>query len=237
MNLNCSSALLGLIALSYCAPCWPADTTLDIGSGQRIHAQVKSVKALRDANVVKQGYDYSCGAGALATLLTYGLDDPTTETEVLTAIMAELSKDEEALRKKEGLSLLDMQTFVHARGHKAQGFRLAPEYLAKLKRPVIVFIRPRGYEHFAVLKGVRGERVYLADPSLGNVRMPAYRFLDMWLDEKDGRGIVFLAERRDGSWPEPSPLAIRIDGVPAPEVLSARELLETGSRQLSLPSR
>jgi hypothetical protein len=235
MNVKFSGALVSLIALPYAAMCCSADTSLDIGGGQRIHARVTSLKALRDANVVTQGYDYSCGAGALATLLTYGLLVPTTEAEVLTGIMAELSEDEQALRKKEGLSLLDLQKFVHARGHKAQGFRLAPEHLPKLNRPVIVFIRPRGHEHFAVLKGVRGDRVYLADPSLGNVHMPAYRFLDMWLDKKDGRGIVFFAERGDGNWPEPSPLAIDIDGVPAPEIPIARDMLEMGGRQLSLP--
>ena len=60
-----------------------------------------------------------------------------------------------------------------------------------------MFIRPHGYRHFAVFKGVRGDRVYLADPSLGNVRMPLYRFLDMWANEA-GQGVIFAVEKSDG---------------------------------------
>lgn len=42
--------------------------------------------------------------------------------------------------------------------------------LRQLTGPVIIFYKPFGYEHFAVLKGVRGDRVFIADPSLGNYR-------------------------------------------------------------------
>jgi hypothetical protein len=44
-------------------------------------------------------------------------------------------------------------------------------------------------------------RVYLADPFLGTVRMPLYRFLDVWADEP-GRGIVLAMEPVDRSWPQ-----------------------------------
>lgn len=214
-------------ALLITCPHVASAATVDIGGGTRIYAPLKSIKERRDQNVVKQGFDYSCGAGALATLLTYGLGDRISEAEVLQAILTELSKDEEALRKKKGLSLLDMQKLVQQRGHKAQGFRLAPESLSRLRNPVIVFIKPRGYEHFAVFKGIRNDRVFLADPSLGNIRMPMYKFLDMWLDDK-GRGIVFIAERKDGQWDQGA-LEIDLEGPTQPEVLSARQLLEIGN--------
>ncbi|MBI4739782.1 C39 family peptidase, partial [Candidatus Woesearchaeota archaeon] len=175
--------------------------TIDTGGGNRVFVPVKSFKTLRDENLVKQAYDYSCGAAALATLLTYGLGDNVTEQEVLSEAMTSLSSDDFDLRKKDGLSLLDLQRVSMVRGHKAQGFRLAPEFLSQLKKPVMVFIQPRGYEHFAVLKGVREDSVYLADPSLGNVRMPMYRFLEMWLDES-GKGVIFVVERSDGRWPD-----------------------------------
>ena len=57
---------------------------------------------------------------------------------------------------------------------------MAPKDLGKLNGPVIVFIEPRGYKNFAVMRGFRGDRVHLADPSRGNIRMPAYRFQDSW---------------------------------------------------------
>jgi hypothetical protein len=37
----------------------------------------------------------------------------------------------------------------------------------------------------------------LADPSRGNIRMPAYSFLDTWLGEND-TGIIFVIEPKDG---------------------------------------
>lgn len=217
-----------LIFLLAVAPLTAEATTFDIGQGNRVFVPLKSLKALRDENLIRQAFDYSCGAAAFATLLTYGLGDQVTEQEILLQAFQALSKDEETLRKKEGLSLLDLQKIAHVRGHKAQGFRLKPAFLAKLQGPVIVFIKPRGYEHFAVLKGIRGDRVYLADPSLGNVRMPMYKFIHMWLGDQ-GKGIIFIVERIDGTWPADYALQIPPIGMLQPEVLSARQLLEVGT--------
>ncbi len=222
-----------LLALVACPPfAW--STTVDIGQRTRIFVPLKSFKALRDEHLFKQVFDYSCGAAALATLLTYGLGDPITEREILLEVLTALSKDEEALRKKEGLSLLDLQKVAQARGHKAQGFRMTPEFLPKLGGPVIVYIKPRGYEHFAVLKAVRGDRAYLADPSRGNVRMPMFEFLRMWLDDTE-RGILFVVEPADGRWPADAPLLVPSEELPQPEVLSVRQLLEAGTRVTRIP--
>ncbi len=223
------SAILFFIPLSIFA----ADTSVKIGFA-RVRNHVKSVKDLRDQGVVKQVFDYSCGSGALATLLTYGLGDTVSEEEILFKLLEILSKDEEALTKKEGLSLFDLQWIAQQRGHKAHGFRLTPENLSNLKHPVIVFIKPREYEHFSVLKGVRGDRVYLADPSLGNIRMPIYKFLDMWLDA-NGKGIIFVVERQDGQWAEDSLLKAPATGMSQPEILTIREMLEVGNPYVRYP--
>ncbi len=100
--------------------------------------------------------------------------------------------------------------------------------------PVIVFIEPRGYKHFVVLRGTRGDRVYLADPSRGNIRMPAYRFLDSWLGE-NGTGIIFVVEPPDGLPDDEFPLRAPADGVAQPEILTARELLAVGNLFTRLP--
>ncbi|MEE9356153.1 MAG: C39 family peptidase [Methylococcaceae bacterium] len=205
----------------------PTTTTVNLGQNTRIFTHLKSVKSLRDKNVVKQGFDYSCGAGALATLLTYGVGDSATEAEILLQLLNSLPKDKELLKKKEGFSLADLQNVALIRGHKSAGFRMSPEHLAKLKGPVIVFIQPRGYKHFAVLKGVKGDRIYLADPSLGNIRLPAYKFLDDWLDET-GKGVIFVVEANDG-WPTDYPLKLKEKGIAQPEVMSMRQLLNVGN--------
>ena len=188
---------------------------------------ITSVLARRDAGVVKQRFDYSCGSAALATLLTYGLNDPVDELTLLRGLLEPLSPDELAALQKKGLSLLDLQRLAQKRGHKAQGFRLHASQLARISRTVMVFVKPGGYEHFAVLKGVRGDRAYLADPSLGNVRMPLYRFFEMWADES-GRGVIFAVERATGAWPERYALQLA-DAAGAPlEQLSAERMMSIG---------
>lgn len=230
-----SCHVLTAIAISFFIPSiiFATDTSIKIGS-TKITLHIKSIKEFRDQDVVKQGFDYSCGSGALATLLSYGLGDMVSEEEILLQIFAPLLKDEEALKKKEGLSLLDLQGIAQARGHKAQGFRLTPENLIKLKRPVIVFIKPQGYEHFSVLKGIRNDRAYLADPSLGNVRMPIYKFLDMWLDT-NGKGIIFVVERKDGQWAEDHLFKTPTGAVVQPELLTVREMIEVGNPYVRYP--
>ncbi len=208
--------------------------SIDVGTGIRIETPLKSMKDLRDKDLVKQRLDYSCGAAALATILRYGFGDEVTEREILIDLFNLLSEEEEGLRRKEGFSLLDLQHVAQARGYKAQGFRLEPQYLARLGGPVIVFIEPRGYKHFAVLRGVKGDRIYLADPSRGNIRMPAYRFLDSWLGE-NGKGIIFVIEPKDGLPERDTPLSVPVDGLPQAEIMTAREMLAVGNPFVRLP--
>ncbi len=196
--------------------------------GGRTEYRVRSLRALRDAGVVKQRFDYSCGSASLATLLTYGLNDPVGEDVLLRALLEPLPADELAARQEKGLSLFDLQQLAQKRGHQAQGFRVPQSALAKLSRPVIVFIKPQGYEHFAVFKGLHGDRVHLADPSLGNVRMPLYRFIEMWADAS-GRGVIFAVETAVGDWPQRYALQLVGSADTPLEVLSAERLMTIGN--------
>ena len=201
-----------------------------------LETRVASLREQRDAGVVRQRYDYSCGSASLATLLTYGLNDPVEEEGLLRSLLEPLQPDELSALKKKGLSLRDLQRLAEARGFKAQGFRLHGDQLARLSRPVIVFIKPGGHEHFAVLKGVNGGRAYIADPSSGNVRMPLYRFVDMWADAS-GRGVIFAVERQDGIWPDHYALQVAAAaGVPL-ELSSAQRLMDTGKPFPSISPR
>jgi uncharacterized protein len=215
-----------------------SDSQVVVNAGAvRTEFHVRSLRALRDAGVVKQRYDYSCGSASLATLLTYGLNDPVSEEALFRALFEPLSPEQLTALKKKGLSLFDLQQLAQKRGHKALGFRVHQSQLAKLLRPVIVFIKPRGYEHFAVLKGLRGDRVYLADPSLGNVRMPLYRFLDVWADNS-GRGVIFAVEKTAGDWPVRCALQLADRADTPLEVLSAEHLMAIGKPlPLLVPNR
>ena len=204
---------------------------IGIGSaGLRAGSPAKSMKDLRDENVVKQRFDFSCGAAALATMMRYGFGESVTEAQVLDGLFDLPSEDEKAERRRTGFSLLDLQRVARARGYMAEGFRLTPEQLSQLDGPVIVFIEPRGYKHFAVLRGIRGGRAHLADPSRGNIRLPVYTFLETWLQD-DGRGIIFVVEPATGLRRLDMPLALAnvTDGIHRPELMAAREMMSVGN--------
>lgn len=215
-------AALTIAVLCIAAPTFAAAEPLNVGSNVRVHVRPLSLKTLRDQNVVRQALDYSCGAAALATLLTYGLGQPVTEREILQDLFKDLSASEAGSTREQGFSLLDLQRVAQARGLKAQGFFLKPEGLAKLSGPVVVFIQPQGYQHFAVLRGVKDDRVFLADPSLGNIRMPAYQFMQQWLGDK-GVGVIFVVEAPSTATAV-NQLAVTAK-VSQPELMAARELL------------
>ena len=121
---------------------WAAN--IGIGSGIRVNPPVRSMKDLRDKDLVRQRFDYSCGAAALATILRYGLGEKVTERQILVQLFDLLSEEEKKVSRKKGFSLLNLQRVAQARGYKAQGFRLEAQYLSRLGGPVIVFIAPRG---------------------------------------------------------------------------------------------
>ena len=139
--------------------------------------------------VVRQQMDYSCGAATLATLMTYYFNDKTSEQQILKLLVSGLSAEEIASRENEGFSLLDLKRAAEERRYRAAGYRLTLDQLEKLTAPVIVHVSPKGYEHFALLRMVVGDRVFLADPSRGNFRMSLQRFQEEW------DGVVFMIEK------------------------------------------
>ncbi len=145
-------------------------------------------KELRDLHVVKQQEDMSCGAAALTTLMSHYFGEKTTEKEILDILKVRIDKatdEERARKKKNGFSLLDLKYAAKQKGYDAAGFKLTIEQLKQLKAPVIVYVEPFGYHHFAVLRGMAGNRVFLADPSRGNMSLTAAQFADEY------GGIVF----------------------------------------------
>lgn len=228
------STVIALAALVAVLPenGWTAN--IGVGGGVRIERPLRSMKDLRDTNVIKQQFDYSCGAAALATILRYGLGESVSERQVLEQLFGLLSQDELQDTLRQGFSLLHLQRVAQARGYQAEGFRLEPQFLSGLSGPVIVYVQPRGYRHFAVLRGIKDDRVFLADPSLGNIRMPMYQFLESWRDES-GTGVIFVVEPMSGLPEGTRPLTLSRQGLAQPEIMTARELLAVGSPFLTLP--
>ncbi|HHS0756870.1 TPA: C39 family peptidase [Neisseria meningitidis] len=132
--------------------------------------KVQSWKERRDFNIVKQDLDFSCGAASVATLLNNFYGQTLTEEEVLKKL------DKEQMRA----SFEDMLRIMPDLGFEAKGYALSFEQLAQLKIPVIVYLKYRKDDHFSVLRGIDGNTVLLADPSLGHVSMSRAQFLEAW---------------------------------------------------------
>jgi len=97
---------------------------------------VKTWKEFREQNVVMQKFDYSCGSGALATLMHYYFQDEVTEREILQEIIHHLNDVEIESRQKKGFSMFDLQQFAKRRGYQAVGVKLKMSALPKLRGPV-----------------------------------------------------------------------------------------------------
>jgi predicted double-glycine peptidase len=189
-----------------------------------------TLKELRDLYVVKQDRDYSCGAAALATLLQYYFRDATSEHELLTRLEDRLTEEEKRKKERRGFSLLDLKRVAEEKGYEAAGFQLTVSQLSQLAAPVIVFLEPMGYKHFAVYRGMKGDRVYLADPARGNLRMSLGRFEGEW------KGIVFVLGKTDE--PDHYPLKVpEPQFYVQPEIARFNGQLDLGMMLGTLPLR
>ena len=155
-----------------------ADTIFSIPGGTNLNVPLRSYVSLKFKNVIQQSFDVSCGAAAMATLMTFYYGEKTDEQEVIKA-MLELG-DPEKIRK-DGFSLLELKRYAENRGFMTQGFRIPDvNKLAKLKVPVITLINTRGYNHFVVLKGLDRGKVFFADPAFGNRSLSIKDFDEQW---------------------------------------------------------
>ncbi|MGF1615289.1 MAG: C39 family peptidase [Gammaproteobacteria bacterium] len=210
--------LAAFIAVTACARL-PEPSTMDLATELNAPKPMKTWKAARERFVVMQRYDYSCGAASMATLLRYYFEDDVTERAVLQDIIGQLTEAEFEERKKKGLSLLDLKRYAERRGYQTAGVELELSSLPQLTGPVLVYLETDGYKHFAILRGVREDRVLLADPWRGNVRMPTSRFADEW------PGIALVLGKEDFGTPSDHPLAIDTSSPLRPELQAARRSL------------
>ena len=144
---------------------------------------VTSLLEMRQDRVVVQKWDISCGAAALATVLNYQHGDPISEREIAAALIGreEYLANPDLVRSRLGFSLLDLKRFVDQRGYRGIGYGdLEFGDLLDLA-PVLVPVNLNGYPHFVVFRGMKGNRVLLADPAFGNRTMLAVKFESAWL--------------------------------------------------------
>ncbi|RAK60189.1 peptidase C39 [Phenylobacterium hankyongense] len=148
-------------------------------TGSRPDAKpVRSLLELRDDRLVRQHWDLSCGAAAIATLMTYQLGDPVSERQAALGMLR--TGDVRLVRARLGFSLLDLKRFAASRGFAAAGYAdLSLDELLAMA-PAVAPIRVRGFGHFVVVRGRRGDRLLLGDPAFGNRTMSVEGFMRVW---------------------------------------------------------
>jgi predicted double-glycine peptidase len=182
--------LLGLTAVAARGQAAELDLSGDIAGGPFV-VGVKSMKQVmlerRFRSTIPQQFDYSCGAAAIATLLTYHYGQPMAERQVIVQMYA---RGDQAKILKEGFSLLDMKIYLEGRGYQADGFEIEAGQFDQLiaeNIPFIALIKDGGYNHFVVVKGATGTHVLIGDSAKGARVMSRQDFEKIW----DGR-IAFL---------------------------------------------
>ena len=155
-------------------------------------------------NVVQQTKDYSCGAAALSTILTYYFGRETKEAEVLEYILNTSDTSKKTKIEKKGLSLLDLKEYAEFLGYEGGGYRVPVDVLSSLARPAIALINVKDYSHFVVLKGAVRGKVYVADPARGNMSYPVDEFTDIW------NGIILVFSNPSEETIESHPLTAKM---------------------------
>ncbi len=177
---------------------WIAVLTMNVANLAQARI-VKSLIEMRRENVVVQQWDLSCGAAALTTLLNFQHHDMVTEKEVATTLMdrEEYIKNPILVNIRQGFSLLDLKRYADGRGYEGIGYgKLTLDDLIK-KAPIIVPINLLGYNHFVVFRGMKGNRVLLADPAWGNRTLLIKQFEDAWIDVPEIGKVGLVVARTD----------------------------------------
>jgi predicted double-glycine peptidase len=170
-------AVILLTGLTFNVTAGPINMGNIIPGAGLVNRNMLSMRELKFTNIVPQKTDFSCGAAAMATILKYAYGQDVTENEVIEELL--LISDPEIVKQK-GFSLLDLKNYVKTRNMRARGYRMNPELLEKVKIPVIVLLNIRGYKHFVVLKKTTPDKIYIADPALGNKIMDRSSFMKGW---------------------------------------------------------
>ena len=146
---------------------------------------------LRYTNVIEQSNEYTCGAAAVGTLLTYFYGIPTSETDILNVIYESMHARGEEPKQGQGLTAYDLKEALKAKGITSKGFLVKPaalqDYFSRGGLPVIIHLT-KPEKHFEVAAGMIEGQIVIADPSWGRSVTP----LNLLVKQRGYDGIVLV---------------------------------------------
>lgn len=178
-------ALLAVATLG-AGPAWSEAMWTPTSSGP-FSVAVRSMQELRFAETVRQGYDFSCGSAAIATLLTYHYERPTTEIQVFEKMWN--SGDPEKIRKH-GFSMLDMKRYLESEGLAADGFKIPAGRIAKIGVAGLILLEKLETPHFVVVIGESDGELLVSDPARGIWNISIEEVEQLW------NGVFFVVRER-----------------------------------------
>lgn len=137
----------------------------------------------RWGEVEQQALDNSCGLSSLLTIMRHHFgDDRFDERALLTKYISQASEDALQKAMRDGVSLLEIDALAQSLGYKTVRKMLAFRELERIVSfaPVLVYLEIGDFRHFAVVRGMSREIVWLADPARGNVYHSRNEFLAEW---------------------------------------------------------
>lgn len=194
-------------------------------AGQHVTKRVVSYAEIRDRQAVRQKWDYTCGAAALATILRYQHQRPVTEKDIVDTLLSigNLSQ----IAQRQGFSLLDLKKYVTQVGLQGAGYaELSLQDLHEFGVPAIVPVNLAGFHHFVVFRDIAGDRVVISDPAWGNKTLSKAEFETAW---QGNIGFIVLPE---GDEPPANHLAASDEEL---LIVNKRSLLNT--RELGFANR
>ena len=152
---------------------------------------VKSYQELRNQKVIRQNYEESCGASALATLINLIDDKKLSELDLLKLMsQKELYTDM--------VSFVDLKEAVRKLNYESQTYQINTELLDKLINiPILVKIEddPR-FPHFVVIINHKGNYLQVLDPSHGEYISSKSQFFSVWdRYNKGGYALIIVPKK------------------------------------------
>ncbi len=146
----------------------------------------------RWGEIQPQELDSSCGLASLLTIMRYHFGDTRFDERMLLAEYIR-GASERALQRamRDGLSLLEIETLAQSVGYRTMRkmFTLYEVERVVTVTPVLVYLEIGQLRHFAVVRGISGDVVWLADSARGNIYYSRRQFLAEWRTPEALRGV------------------------------------------------